>query len=81
MGHHAKDAQAVSVLGRYQWLTCSVQHFDSQEWFSILDRQCGDTEDLVIVTLIPVDTPSEVRVPVVLASLSFFSLAERGWGL
>jgi len=30
-----------------------VQHFDSQEWFSILDRQCGDAGDVVIVTLIP----------------------------
>ena len=39
MGHHAEDAETISVLGRYQWLTCSMQHFDSEERVSILDGQ------------------------------------------
>ena len=30
-----------------------MQHLDSDECFSILDGQCGDTEDVVIVTPIP----------------------------
>ena len=51
MGHHAEDAQTVSVLGRCRWLTCSMQHFDSEEWLPILDEEGQDTGDIVILTL------------------------------
>ena len=35
---------------------CSAQRFDSEEWVSILDGQGKDTGDIVILTLIPVES-------------------------
>ena len=60
---------------------CPMHPFNGEEWLPVLDEHGQDTGDIVILTLIPVGTPSEARVPVVLVSLGFFSLDERAWGL
>ena len=43
-----------------------MQHFDSQEWFSILDGQGLDAGDVAILALIPVETH---EVPKLVASV------------
>ena len=54
MGHHAEDAETVSVLGRNHWQTLSRHPFDSEEWLYVLDGQGQDTGDIVTLTLISV---------------------------
>ena len=56
MGHHAEDAERVSVLGCSHWLTFCMRRFDSEQCFFLPDRLCGGTEDMVILPLIPVET-------------------------
>ena len=39
MGHHAEDAERVSILGYTHWLSLSMHPFDSEEWLPALNEE------------------------------------------